>query len=60
MASDYETGATPRTEGNIRFNYRFLKTSNLFGYVTVGGYYQNYYSKVDIWSLQGGLTFNLH
>jgi len=60
IAKDYETGATPRAEGNLRFNYKVLDNKNLYGYVTAGCIYQNYYNSVDLWTAQVGLTFNFH
>lgn len=59
-AKDYNTGADPRTEANLRFNYRFLEQSNFDGYFMVGGLYQNYYNQIDLWGLQTGVTFFIH
>lgn len=60
IAKDYNKGSTPRTEGNIRMNYRILKLDNLSGYATLGGLYQNYYSSIDLWCIQAGMAFNFH
>ena len=59
IAKDYDTGATPRTEGSLRFNLRFFDTESIVGYITLGGTYQNYYSSVDIWAIHSGLCFNI-
>jgi hypothetical protein len=60
IAKDYSTGATPRLETNLRFNYRILKTQHLNGYAMLGGMYQNYYNSVDVWTAQTGFAFNFH
>ena len=60
IAKDYNHGSTPRTEGNIRFNYKIIDLDNLYGYATLGGLYQNYYSSVDVWTIQAGMAFNFH
>lgn len=60
IAKDYNTGATPRFEGNVRFNYRILNTSSMNGYAMAGGIYQNYYNSVDVWTTQAGLSFIFH
>lgn len=60
IAPDYETGEIPRMEGNLRFNYRFLKSKSIFGYATIGGLYQNYYSNTEMIGIMTGVTFNIH
>jgi hypothetical protein len=60
IAKDYSTGATPRIEGNLRFNYRILKTNNLNGYAMAGAIFQNYYGETNVWTMQTGLYFNFH
>lgn len=60
VAVDYETGNFPRTEGNARFNYRILKIDHVWAYASGGLVYNNYYGKVDVFSVQGGLWLNFH
>ncbi len=47
-------------EINLRGAYRILDFKNLWGYATFGILYQNYYQSVEMLSVQGGLTFNIH
>jgi len=56
-AVDYDTDAVPRTEGSIGLDFRFFEMNTVSGYFNLGGMYQNYYHKVDVWSLMGGLNF---
>lgn len=60
IAPDYETGEMPRIEGALRFNYRFLESKSIFGYGTVGGLYQNYYTNTEMIGIMAGVTFNIH
>lgn len=60
IAKDYSTGATPRSEVNMRFNYRIIKGTHINGYAMCGGIYQNYYASVDVWTIQTGLTLSFH
>ena len=57
---DYKTGAFPFFETGIRYNKRLMNVNNLFGYITIGPIYQNYYQAHDIWSLRGGIIVNIH
>lgn len=59
-AWDYEVSENVFHEINLRGSYRFINSNNLFAYLTFGVIYQNYYSSVDLLSVQSGLTFNLH
>ncbi|MCF8296288.1 MAG: hypothetical protein K9J13_01980 [Saprospiraceae bacterium] len=58
-AIEYESGFVPRTEGSLNLNYRIFNFNNLAGYANLGCLYQDYYHKVDVWSVQGGLNFKI-
>lgn len=60
IAKDYSTGATPRIEGNLRFNYRIFSAGNFNGYIMAGAIFQNYYLETYVWTMQTGLSFNFH
>jgi len=57
---DYKIGAFPFFESGIRYNKRLMNVNNLFGYITLGAVYQNYYQSHDIWSLRSGVIVNIH
>lgn len=59
-AKDYQTGANPRTEANIRFNIKYWDNKHLDNYFMFGAIYQNYYEEIDLWGVQAGITVNLH
>lgn len=48
------------TEINLNGGIKFLTTTHLFGYITFGLIYQNYYLSHNIFLAQGGLNFNIH
>lgn len=57
---DYITLAIPRTEANIKVDYRFLMT-NRFDFNVMGGFvYQNYYSGVEFSFFQLGINVILY
>jgi len=60
IAEDYSTGATPRLEGNLRYNYRIIQTNSLNGYATIGAVLQDYYGSTYVWTIQAGLLFSIH
>ena len=47
-------------EVNVRANFNLLKTNHIWTYLMFGGVYQQYYSSVELWSIQAGLLFNIH
>ncbi len=57
---DYKTGSFPFFETGIRYNKRLMNVDDIFGYLTLGAVYQNYYQSHDIWSLSGGIVLNVH
>jgi hypothetical protein len=57
---DYKTGVFPFFETVIRYNKRLMNVDDIFGYLTLGVVYQNYYQSHDIWSLRGGIVLNVH
>jgi len=57
---DYANSRYPFFEGGIRYNTRIVTLSHLYGYITLGAMYQNYYSSHDIWAARGGIAFNFH
>lgn len=60
IAKDYKTGATPRTEGSIKVNYKLFDVSNFSTIVNGGFIYQNYYNSIDLYIGQIGIGFNMH
>jgi hypothetical protein len=48
------------TEINFRLSYRLLQTKAMNMYLVFGVLNQNYFSSVNLTSVQCGLTFNLH
>lgn len=59
-AKDYQTGANPRTEANLRFNLKYWDNKHFDNYFMFGGVYQNYYESIDLWTVQAGVTVNFH
>jgi hypothetical protein len=57
---DYNTARYPFFEAGIYYNTRIIEFEHLYGYITLGGIYQNYYQAHDIWAARGGFIFNLH
>jgi hypothetical protein len=57
---DYTTSRYPFFEAGIYYNTRIIDFEHLYGYISLGGTYQNYYQAHDIWAARGGLIFNLH
>ena len=57
---DYRTGQYPFFEAGIYYNTRIIDFEHLYGYISLGGVYQNYYTAHDIWAARGGLIFNIH
>lgn len=55
---DYETKEFPFFETGIHYNKRIINFPHLFGYISLGAIYQNYYTSHDIWALRGGVIFN--
>ncbi len=60
VVCDYNRGLFPFIEGGIRYSSRFIDFEHIYGYITFGAMYQNYYSSHDIWAAKGGLSFNFH
>jgi len=57
---DYATSQYPFFEAGIYYNTRIIDFKHLYGYISLGGVYQNYYQAHDIWAARGGLIFNIH
>lgn len=57
FSKDWDTGANPRREFNIQYQQQIFQASVLHGYVTLGGLYQRYYNRIDVWGIQTGLVF---
>lgn len=57
---DYETKAYPFFETGLHYNKRIINFPHLYGYISLGALYQNYYTSHDIWALRGGVIFNWH
>ncbi|MFK7904699.1 MAG: hypothetical protein AB8B69_06225 [Chitinophagales bacterium] len=59
LAKDYNTGATPRLELNLKLNRKIYEKGRIVGYWSVGGIYQRYFNQVNVWTGQTGLSFML-
>ncbi len=59
-SADYETSTIPFIETGIRYNWRVLNFTHLYGHLSLGGMYQNYYQSHDIWGTRGGIILNWH
>jgi len=49
----------PRDEWNAHFQYRVFQHGAANGYVTIGAVQQEYYSKINVWGVQGGFMLRL-
>jgi hypothetical protein len=52
-------GSEMRKEANAHIHYALFTKKRLHGYLTAGAVFQRYYSKVNLWGLQGGITFSI-
>jgi hypothetical protein len=59
-AADYSNGNHVFSEINFRTNFRFIRFDHIAGYLMAGLVYQKYYDSIDLWSIQTGLSFNIH
>jgi len=57
---DADTAQNIFREVNLQGNFRFINTKSVFSYINLGLVYQNYYTSVDLWSIQAGLNFIIH
>ncbi len=60
VAIDYTTSKIPFLEAGIHYKTRIINFNHVYGYLTFGGIYQNYYSSHDIWAAMGGFGLNVH
>ena len=56
VSKDYETGAVPRREFGLRGGYKIWEKGKTRGYLTLGGFLQRYYGRVNVGGIQGGIT----
>ena len=56
VSKDYETGAVPRREFGVRGQYKVWEKGKTRGYLTLGGFLQRYYGRVNVGGIQGGIT----
>ncbi len=59
LAQDFTTGAIPRREVGMHFEYRLASRGYWNTYLTLGGVYQQYYESVSVWGIQAGLAFRI-
>jgi hypothetical protein len=52
-------GSEARKEANAHIQYALFTKRQLHGYLTAGVVFQQYYSKVNLWGIQGGITFSV-
>jgi hypothetical protein len=59
-AKDRDAGETPRTEINCSIYTTIVNRPGYNISFTIGGVYQQYYSEVPVWGLQGGIRALIH
>jgi hypothetical protein len=60
VAVDYNTSLLPYLDAEIQYKLRIMSVPHLFGYLSLGALYQDYYQDHQIWGLSAGLSFNIH
>jgi hypothetical protein len=52
-------GSEARKEVNAHVQYAFFTRGRMHAYVTAGAVFQRYYRQVNVWGLQGGVSFSV-
>jgi len=60
VAVDYYTSLFPFIEAGMRYKLRMMEMPHVYGYLSLGGFFQAYYSEHQIYGLNAGLLFNIH
>ncbi len=60
IAKDYETDATPRVEWNTRIDFRIFNIGKLDVNLMAGLLYQRYFSSVDFFFIQTGVSLSFY
>lgn len=59
VAQDFATDAVPRRELNLSFERRIFSRGYWNGYLMVGGVWQRYYQRTDVWGIQAGIAIRI-
>ncbi len=50
----------PRTEASAQIQYKLFSAKSIHAYATCGVVFQQYYEKINVWGVQGGLTLRIY
>lgn len=59
LAQDFTTSRVPRREVNASFERRIFSHGYWNGYLMIGGVWQRYYERTDVWGIQAGLALRV-
>jgi hypothetical protein len=57
---DYNTSVIPFLEAGMKYSMKFINFNRVYAYLSLGGFYQNYYESHDIWAASAGIMLNIH